>query len=83
MLQAYNRQEHVYDRATICRVRINFPGLKIETNPENQGLYGKNLEISISGFLTLEISSDCIEIFLSNLSQSVHALVQNKFGIKS
>ena len=34
----------------LFRVRIDIQGLKNETNPENDDLYGENPEISISGF---------------------------------
>ena len=50
-MQSYSAQVTLYDYMTVFRVRSEFRGLKNETNPENQDLYGEILEISISGFV--------------------------------
>ena len=54
-IEKYATQPHsayvsVCGYVALFRVRIDIQGLKNETNPENDDLYGENPEISISGF---------------------------------
>ena len=50
VMQSYSAYVCVYDYVALFRVRIDIRGLKNETNPENDDLYEKNPEISISRF---------------------------------
>ena len=49
-MQSYSAYVCLYDYIALFRVRFDIRGLKNETNPENDDLYGENPEISISGF---------------------------------